>query len=129
MSSQNCQLVGILFTGIVGCAAMIKQNEPNAVMAVKRYVTVLQKTFLDHLEKILNDYGDGSIKRGLNASPYLIALDYVVLGEVRTAINWFNEGYRFRDLHMFFINVDPEFDSIRNDPRFIKLLKKMSFHD
>src|SRR5580704_17169245 len=61
MSQQNRQLAAILFTDIVGYTAMMQQNEPDAVMVVKRYISVLQRTVLDHSGKILNDYGDGSL--------------------------------------------------------------------
>jgi adenylate cyclase len=68
-----------------------------------------------------------AIKEDQHASAYRIAQSYVALGENDFALNWLEEGYRIRDLHMFFINVDPAFDPIRNEPRFIALLKNMGF--
>jgi adenylate cyclase len=61
MSSQNRQLVAILFTDIVGYTAMMQQNEENAVVVMKQYTSILEKTISDHQGQILNDYGDGSL--------------------------------------------------------------------
>ena len=61
MSSQNRQLVAILFTDIVGYTAMMQQNEQNATEVMKQYTRILEKTIADHQGQILNDYGDGSL--------------------------------------------------------------------
>lgn len=36
-------------------------------------------------------------------------------------------GYDMRIIHMMHINVNPHFDPLRKDPRFIALTKKMHF--
>jgi adenylate cyclase len=61
MQNQHRQLVAILFTDIVGYTAMMQQNEAQAVVIVKRYISVLQKTVSEHAGSVLNDYGDGSL--------------------------------------------------------------------
>lgn len=61
MQNQHRQLAAILFTDIVGYTAMMQQNEAHAVATVKHYISVLQKTVLEHEGKVLNDYGDGSL--------------------------------------------------------------------
>jgi adenylate cyclase len=61
MSPQNRQLVAILFTDIVGYTAMMQQNEQNAIVVMKQYTRILEKTVSDHQGQILNDYGDGSL--------------------------------------------------------------------
>jgi hypothetical protein len=50
----------------------------------------------------------------------------VALGNFDEAMNQLELGYTYRETHMFWIKVDPEFDPIRNDPRFKALLKKMN---
>ena len=67
------------------------------------------------------------IKEDPNASAYRIAQDYIALGDNETALNWLEEGYRIRELHMFWINADPSFAPIKNEPRFKALLNKMGF--
>ncbi len=61
MQDKHRQLAAILFTDIVGYTAMMQQNETQAVAIVKRYISVLKKTVLEHSGKVLNDYGDGSL--------------------------------------------------------------------
>ena len=66
-----------------------------------------------------------TIKEDQHASTYRIAQDYIALGDIQIALNWLEEGYRIRQLQMFWINADPAFDPIRNEPRFKALLKIM----
>lgn len=51
---------------------------------------------------------------------------YVALGNFADAMKELELGYANRDVHMFWIKVDPAFDPIRNDQRFKALLKKMN---
>jgi len=57
--------------------------------------------------------------------PYLIALLYTGLGETEFAIDWLNRAYRQRDNSLPYMKLDPRFDPLRKDPRFVALLKKM----
>jgi tetratricopeptide (TPR) repeat protein len=68
-----------------------------------------------------------AMKTDKAAAPYRAAEVCVALGDVDRALSYLEEGYRIRALHMFFTNVEPAFDPIRNDPRFIALLKKLGF--
>ena len=62
------------------------------------------------------------------ASPYRIAQVYVALGDYNEALNQLDKAYNNRDLHMFWIKVDPSFDAVRNEQWFKNLLKKMNLH-
>ena len=62
------------------------------------------------------------------ASPYRIAQVYVALGDYNEALNQLDNAYNNRDLHMFWIKVDPSFDAVRNEQRFKNLLKKMNLN-
>ena len=66
-------------------------------------------------------------KDALEASPYSIAVGYAYLGETDEALAWLERGYRERDPSMFTTSVNPAFDSIRPDPRFDDLLRRMGF--
>ncbi|MGH2563274.1 MAG: TPR end-of-group domain-containing protein, partial [Ginsengibacter sp.] len=66
------------------------------------------------------------IKEDSQVSVYRIAQVYVALGDFNQALNYLEEGYRTRELHMFWIKADPAFAPIKNEPRFIALLKKMT---
>ena len=71
------------------------------------------------LEKALNEKGNVWL------SPFRIAQIYTALGDYDEALNQLDKSYETRDLHMFFIQVDPSFDPIKSEPRFKALLKKM----
>ena len=56
-------------------------------------------------------------------SPYNIAIVYVGLGETDTAFEWFERALETHDEHMTWLLVDPRLDPIRDDPRFLQLLR------
>jgi serine/threonine-protein kinase len=59
-------------------------------------------------------------------SPFQIALIYVGLGKKDKAIEWLQTAKRERDPFLMYIRVDPNFDSLRKDPRFVELMKQIS---
>ncbi len=61
----------------------------------------------------------------LNELPYLIAKAYVRLGEMDLAMACLQKAYEERAFNCFFLKVDPAFDVLRSDQRFVALLKKV----
>ena len=61
MEQQRRHLAAILFTDIVGYTAMMQQNETQAVAAIKRHNSVLEKLAAVHHGQVVNYYGDGSL--------------------------------------------------------------------
>jgi TolB-like protein/Tfp pilus assembly protein PilF/tRNA A-37 threonylcarbamoyl transferase component Bud32 len=57
--------------------------------------------------------------------PIALANLYFALGGKKEGFQWLNKAYRQRDSTLLEIKVDPGFDSVRSDKRFITLLKKM----
>ncbi len=57
--------------------------------------------------------------------PYNIALIYNGLDERDEALAWLERAYRERDPKMTFLKVEPKWNNLRSDPRFISLLKRM----
>jgi TolB-like protein/Flp pilus assembly protein TadD len=62
---------------------------------------------------------------GRYVSPFHIALVYVGLGKNDQAIEWLEEAKTERDPFLIYIKVDPNFDSLRNEPKFRDLLTSM----
>jgi DNA-binding winged helix-turn-helix (wHTH) protein/tetratricopeptide (TPR) repeat protein len=58
-------------------------------------------------------------------SPYNIAIIYVALGEKDKASEWLEKAYDERSLWMVFLKVDPRLDSLRSDPSFADMLRRM----
>jgi serine/threonine-protein kinase len=61
---------------------------------------------------------------------YVSAADLAVLnllvGRKQQALDWLEQGFRDRSTDMMFLKVSPEFDSLRSEPRFQELLRKMN---
>ncbi len=60
-------------------------------------------------------------------SPYNIALVYNALGESGKALEWLEKVYEQKDPKMTFLKVSPVWNNLRNEPRFIKLMRRMNF--
>jgi len=58
-------------------------------------------------------------------TPVGIALIHVALGEKDEALAWLEKGYGERAFQMQFLNLDPRFDSLRTDPRFADLIRRI----
>ena len=59
------------------------------------------------------------------ASGYLIATLYADLGDDDQAFRWLNVAYQEREWHLISLNTDFAFDSLRSDPRFMDLMRKV----
>jgi TolB-like protein/DNA-binding winged helix-turn-helix (wHTH) protein len=60
-----------------------------------------------------------------HVAPNWMAAAYVGLGEKDQALTWLEKAYENRDENMTLLNVDPAFDSLRADPRFIVLIRRI----
>ena len=57
--------------------------------------------------------------------PYLIALVYTSMGEDDASFEWLAKAYEARSPWLTWINVEPKFQRVRSDQRFIELLHKV----
>ncbi len=60
-------------------------------------------------------------------SPGELAVLYAALGEREKAFASLEDAHARRDLQLQYLNVDPAFDSLREDSRFQDLLRRMNF--
>jgi hypothetical protein len=58
-------------------------------------------------------------------SPYHIAMVYAGLGEQDEAFQWLEKAYEDREARMTILKFAPEFGSLRKDPRFANLVKRV----
>lgn len=70
------------------------------------------------LEKTLAEYPD--------QSPYHLAGTYLLLNDYNEVFNKLEKAYDLRELFVYFLKVDPTFETIRNEPRFKSLMKKIN---
>jgi adenylate cyclase len=61
------------------------------------------------------------------ASAYFLAYAYIALGDKDKALAALETDYEQRSPNMTFLKVDPGLDTLRNEPRFRALLKRLNF--
>jgi serine/threonine-protein kinase len=67
------------------------------------------------------------LSTGRYVRPYHIALVHNGLDEGEQALTWLERGFEQRDAKMVFLKVEPKWNNLRNEPRFVDLMKRMNF--
>jgi hypothetical protein len=57
--------------------------------------------------------------------PCFIAFIYIALGEKDQAFQWLERAYEERSTQMVWLNLEPKFDPLRAEARFMALVKKV----
>ena len=60
-------------------------------------------------------------------SPYQVAVVYAALGESDRAFAWLEKAYQERSDSLAWFRYDPESQTLRTDPRFAALMRKIGF--
>jgi TolB-like protein/Tfp pilus assembly protein PilF len=116
-----------------------QQGRIDDAIAVQRKAAELFGTTSWPLAEIARDYAlEGKLPEAHQAlrdllarahhfrvSPYGIATVYAALGDKDQAFAQLEQAYKQRTEYMDFLKVDPELDSLRSDPRFQGLLRRM----
>ena len=58
-----------------------------------------------------------------------IALIHAALDDKERAFIWLEKAYEARSDPLLFLKVDPKYDSLRSDPRFGQLVKRLNLHE
>ena len=66
-------------------------------------------------------------RRTVNLPSYIVALFFAELGDENRAFTELDRAYNNRESYLRLIKTDPRFDSLRDDPRFKELLKRVGF--
>jgi Flp pilus assembly protein TadD len=66
-----------------------------------------------------------AIKALRNVPPTRYALIYTALGDKDAAFEWLNRAYDERDIQAVYVNVNPCYDSLRDDPRFTQFVQRL----
>lgn len=65
------------------------------------------------------------LQEGTYVPSYNVALAYNAVGEREKALDYLEKGFAERDVRMVFLKVEPQWDSLRAEPRFIQLIKRI----
>jgi hypothetical protein len=60
-------------------------------------------------------------------SPTDVARYYALLDDKNNAFAWLEKAYEEHSMKLVFLKVDPDFDSLRGDPRYRGLLLRIGF--
>ena len=67
------------------------------------------------------------LSTGRFVPPSHIALIYNGLGETEETLAWLERGFQQRDPKMTFLKVEPKWNNLRSEPRFVDLMRRMNF--
>ncbi len=77
----------------------------------------------DEALKILDELKERS--KETYVQPTWMAVIHIALGQKDQAFDWLQKAYQDRSGWLLYLKVDPIFDSLRPDPRFVDLLKRV----
>ncbi len=121
----------------LGVAHQLKGNLPEAIAAFQKAKQLDDSPWIlvrlgcayaasemrTEAQKLLEELQELSKRRYVSACG--IANIYAALGENDQAFAWLEKAYDDRDENVCWLKVDPMFDSLRSDPRFGALLRKI----
>ena len=70
-----------------------------------------------------------SLSRERYVSPYDLAMIYIALQDCEQALTSLEEALAQRSLWMGYIDLEPQLDPLRSDPRFQVLLRRVGLHE
>ena len=95
--------------------AVSYRSELASIHGLAGHTAEAQKTLNELLARAAKEY----------VAPYDIAVIYVGLGDRDNAFRWLNRSYEERNVRLVNLRVHPLFDSLREDPRFAVLLRRI----
>ena len=101
---SKIMVTGAWYQGLLGYAYAISGDRPKA-------------------EQVLRELEEMAKRQYVNPSTF--AAIYLGLGEKGKALNWLDKAYENQESACWLLKVDPIYDSVRNEPGFQTLLKKI----
>ncbi len=102
-------------------ALELSEGDTNELAALGHAYAVAHQA--DEAKKILDQLKERS--QQTYVQPSLIAVIQVGLGDKNQGFDWLQKAYEDRSAGLLYLKVDPAFDAIRSDPRFVDLLRKV----
>jgi TolB-like protein/DNA-binding winged helix-turn-helix (wHTH) protein len=99
----ECERAGNPF--ICGWIYAVSGRRTQALQIVEKYKQISKREYVDAI---------------------WIVATYAALGQKDQALEWLEKNYEERALGMVFLKVAPDFDSLRSDPRFQDVLRRMA---
>ncbi|TLX71054.1 helix-turn-helix domain-containing protein [Labilibacter sediminis] len=115
----------------------MQQSNDLKVIEILQEQTYIQKALENDSVNLMDIYKKSGIKGVIQLRIKLrlkkddtpnkgIAKDYVWINEKSAALDYLEKAYKARELNLPSIKYDPDFKSLRNEPRFLELLNRMN---
>ena len=78
-------------------------------------------------EKIIEELKTLESKGSQGSPSFFLAQIHAGIEQPELAFEWLEKSYEAHEVEMIWLKIEPQFNSIRNDPRFIDLLKRVGF--
>jgi TolB-like protein/DNA-binding winged helix-turn-helix (wHTH) protein len=104
-------------------AAMAKIPHDEGFATTEDFASSVARGWRDEQERLLRkavDQASAGLRR-----PYDVASDAIETGNNELALEWLEKAYEHHDYWVLFVNVDPQWDSVRPDPRFQAIMQKL----
>jgi adenylate cyclase len=97
-------VTGAWYQGLLGYAHAISGDRPKAEQMLRELEQMAKRQYV---------------------SSTAFAMIYLGLGEKEKALDWLDKSYQDQESACWYLTVDPIYDSLRNEPRFQALVKKV----
>ena len=99
------------------------EKEPTEIYKLKKSVIYYYKTGnKSESDKYISQLLAMNIER-----PYLLATIYAWGNEADKTMEWLEKAYQFMDKELVYVKVEPVFDFLKKDNRFLEFIKRMDF--
>jgi len=105
-------------------ALELSEGDTNELAALGRAFAVGHQP--EEAKKILDQLKERS--QQTYVQPGLIAAIHIALGDQNQAFDWLQKAYEDRSAGLLYLKIDPAFDSLGSDPRFIDLLRRVGLN-
>lgn len=85
--------------------------------------TYAMKGNRDEAQRRLEELKRDAQKKHIDS--YIIGLIHAALGEKDLAFEWIEKAFRAKSEELLFLKIDPKADSLRSDPRYTSLLRRL----
>jgi tetratricopeptide (TPR) repeat protein/DNA-binding winged helix-turn-helix (wHTH) protein len=106
----------------IGIGSVVETGDPTQIAIARRLTDSYHvKGYEGYLREVIAI----ELEDNPDRYPYRIALNYAQLGEKDQAFRYLDRAYQLHHCDLLLMNVDPELDFLRSDPRFLALRRRV----
>jgi tetratricopeptide (TPR) repeat protein len=106
----------------IGIESVVETGDPTKIAVARR---LTDSYHAEGFEGYLREVIAIELEDNPDRYPYRIALNYAQLGEKDQVFHYLDRAYQLHHCDLLLMNVDPELDFLRSDPRFLALRRRV----